>query len=82
MVSGFECRVSRGRRGGGAGTTTTDDAKFPDGFETFIPKDAANAVKAIALEMGFQLPAEGANSEIGEFIFIFGNFLAIFGNFW
>ena len=66
--------------GGGAGTTTTDDAKFPDGFETFIPKDAANAVKAIALAMGFQLPAEGANSEIGEFLFIFGNFLAIFGN--
>ena len=66
--------------GGGAGTTTTDDAKFPDGFETFIPKDAANAIKAIALEMGFQLPAEGANSEIGEFLFIFGNFLAIFGN--
>jgi uncharacterized membrane protein len=30
--------------------------------------------------MGFQLPAEGANSEIGEFLFIFGNFLAIFGN--
>ena len=65
--------------GGGAGTTTTDDAKFPDGFETFIPKDAANAVKAIALAMGFQLPAEGANSEIGEFLFIFWQF---FGNFW
>lgn len=57
--------------GGGAGTTTTDDAKFPDGFETFIPKDAANAVKAIALEMGFQLPAEGANSEIGSLLVIY-----------
>ena len=41
------------------------EAEFPPGFESFAGKDAAAAVNDIATALGFQLPAEGARSEIG-----------------
>ena len=41
------------------------DAEFPPGFASFGNKEAANAIKAIASKLGFQLPVENANAEIG-----------------
>ena len=38
---------------------------FPDGFAAFPPKEAAAALRQIALELGYQLPTENANAEIG-----------------
>ena len=41
------------------------DAEFPPGFASFGNPEAAAAIKAIAVKLGFQLPVENANAEIG-----------------
>ena len=41
------------------------DVEFPPGFESFEGKAAAVAIKDIATGLGFQLPAENVNAEIG-----------------
>ena len=40
-------------------------AEFPPDFASFGNKDAADATKAIASKLGFQLPVENANAAIG-----------------
>ena len=41
------------------------NAEFPSGFASFEAPKAAAAIKAIALKLGFQLPAGNINSDIG-----------------
>ena len=41
------------------------DAELPPGFDSFAGPEAAAAIKAIAVKLGFQLPVENTNAEIG-----------------
>jgi hypothetical protein len=49
----------------GAGGTPKEIV-LPTGFESLPPKDAAAALKEIATTLGYQLPMENANAEIGS----------------
>ena len=52
-------------RAAAAAADADADAELPPGFASFGKPEAAAAIKAIAVKLGFQLPVENANAEIG-----------------